>query len=50
MDYTQLLNPSTPFEETKLKMLDTVTNTLYTTANNNDVRMNNNYFLDTNSK
>jgi hypothetical protein len=43
MDYTQLLNPSTPFEETKLQMLDTVTNTLYTTANNNDVRMNNNY-------
>ena len=44
MDYTQLLNPSTPFEETKLQMLDTVTNTLYTTANNNDVRMNNNSF------
>ena len=44
MDYTQLLNLSIPFEETKLQMLDTVTNTLYTTTNNNDVRININYF------
>jgi len=33
---------STPFEETKLKMLDTVTNTLYTTGNNNDIQIANN--------
>ena len=39
MNYTQLLNTSTPFDDTKLQMLDTLTNTLYTTINNNDVRI-----------
>lgn len=39
MDYTQLLNTSTPFDDTKLQMLDILTNTLYTTINNNDVRI-----------
>ena len=36
MDPTQLLNTSTPFDDNKLNLLDTITNTLYTTINNND--------------
>ena len=44
MDYSQLLNTSTPFDDMKLQMLDTLTNTLYTTINNNDVRINKKFF------
>lgn len=44
MDINQLLNNSTPFDQNKLNLLDTVTNILYTTANNNDVSFQFNFF------
>lgn len=39
MDINQLLDNTTPFTQNKLNILDTVTNILYTTANNNDVSL-----------
>ncbi len=37
MDFSQLLNTTTPFDETKLNLFDQVVTTFYTTKNNNDV-------------
>ena len=37
MDFSQLLNTSTPFDENKLNLLENVVTTFYTTKNNNDV-------------
>lgn len=39
MDISQLLNTQTPFDQAKLDILETVVNTLFTTLNNNDVRI-----------
>ena len=36
MDFSNLLNNNTPFDENKLKMLETLVETLYKTTNNND--------------
>lgn len=37
MDFSQLLNTSTNFDENKLVLLEQVVQTLYNTTNNNDV-------------
>jgi len=39
MDFSQLLNTSTPFDETKLELLERVVTTFYTTKNNQDVNL-----------
>ena len=39
MDFSQLLNTSTPFDQTKLNLLEQVINVFYTTINNQDVRI-----------
>ena len=36
MDFSQLLNTSTPFDQTKLNLLEQVINIFYTTNNNQD--------------
>ena len=38
MDFSQLLNTSTEFDQNKLAILEQVVNILYTTTNNEDVR------------
>ncbi len=38
MDFSQLLNTSTDFDQNKLALLEQVVNILYTTSNNQDVR------------
>lgn len=38
MDFSQLLNTSTDFDQNKLALLEQVINILYTTTNNQDVR------------
>ena len=42
MDFTQLLNTSTPFDQTKLQILEQVINVFYTTTNNQDRQTANN--------
>ena len=39
MDASQLLNTQIPFDQAKLNLLDQVTNTFYTTTNQQDVRI-----------
>ena len=39
MDFNQILDTSTPFDEKKLELLDKITNVFYTTYNNNEVRI-----------
>ena len=38
MDFSQLLNTSTDFDQNKLALLEQAINILYTTTNNQDVR------------
>lgn len=38
MNYEQILETSTPFDQNKLNLLDQVVMIFYTTANANDVR------------
>ena len=45
MDFSQLLNTSTEFDQNKLAILEQVVNILYTTTNNEDVRKYLNLFL-----
>ena len=45
MDFNQILDRSTPFDEKKLEMLDKITNVFYTTFNNNEVKFLFNYFF-----
>ena len=42
MDFAQLLNTSTPFDQTKLQILEQVINVFYTTTNNQDRQTANN--------
>ena len=39
MDFSQLLNTSTPFDQNKLNLLEQVVNVLYTTTNNQERQM-----------